>query len=718
MSDAAYWGPFAAARELRGLQLTESPPYEGFSAEVMSTIVRSDGDLPDYVALAQRCGDPVLELGCGTGRVLLALARGGCRVVGIERSADMLAILRTRLTELPEDAQARVELVEGDATTMALGRAFPLILLPASSIVVFAEFEERRRLLQAAAAHLAPGGTFVFDYVRFSPAGVASCDEQIVSMQIPVEGAIATAYLGMKFSPDGTELLVNAYCQVPRCEDQVEHHLEAKRLTLIGDDELDYLLDESGLVLTRLTSEALPGGVGERRLVCATARTGVRYPLWHPYVPMNTLPDNLLTLTSGNGCRVWADDGSEYIDASGGLWSTQCGLGHPDIVEAVNRQLKRLSYGTLFAHRGNEPALKLARELVEMAPSPLQWVYLTNSGSESVELAIKLARLHAAVTGQPDRKQIAYLDESYHGTFFGSMAVTGLYPQKEAFGPLLPGVVPVATPSPSRRPPGVSYETFALECATDLERRIEEASGQVAAFILEPVLGSAGVIVPPKEYLMAVQRICRAHGVLLVLDEVATGFGRTGLWFAAEHFGMRPDMMLLAKGICSGYLPLGAVLFSGEIATSLIDRGVGIGHGSSHNGNPVCCAAALETIAVMRRERLVERAAEMGGYFRARLEKLRRHDRVSDVRSLGLMLGLELRGNDGARAPAQDLAAVYLGLQRRGVLGYPAPSGLLFLPALVITRQEVNAVVDALDDALSSLPPVVVPVTAAEEQRP
>lgn len=713
MTAATYWGPFAALRQMPNLRLTETAPYEGASAPLMSQMMETtvslaplgvQPDVEQYLALAASYGEPVLELGCGSGRILLELARHGHRVVGIERSPDMLAELRDNLRGVPDDASARVEALEDDVMTFSLGRRFPLIVLPAMSIMLFPP-NDRRELLRRVAEHLAPAGAFAFDYIRFGADAVAAIDEHVVETQVPLDGTLATAYVGVKFSSDATRLLVNTYWQV-RDEDEtvVDHYLEAKELALVDEEELDEILDETGFVVERSTVSRLAGGMIERRMVRVGQGSGA-YPLWHPHIPMKGMAESMTMLVAGEGSRVRADDGKEYVDASGGLWSTQCGLGHPDIIEAVERQLKRLSYGTLFAARSNEPALALARALVEMTPAPLEWAYLTNSGSESVELAIKLARLHfGGGDGRGERNHVAYLDESYHGTFFGSMGVTGLYPGKEELGPLLPGLVPVSTPSPSRCPADVPYERFALECATDLERRIEESQGRLAAFILEPVLGSAGVVVPPREYLRAVQHICRRHGVLLILDEVATGFGRTGRWFALEHFGLRPDILLLSKGITSGYLPLGAVLFSAEIGASLLDRGIGVRHGSSHNGNPACCAAALETIAVMRRERLVERAAETGAYFRHRLEELYAHPTVREVRSLGLMLGLELHADASGSASLQDVAALYLALQRDGVLPYPAPAGLAFMPPLVITHGEVDLIAEALHRALSVIP--------------
>jgi putrescine---pyruvate transaminase len=422
-------------------------------------------------------------------------------------------------------------------------------------------------------------------------------------------------------------------------------------------------------------------------------------PLWYPYVPMNHIDNELLVLVEGKGCKVRDQQGNEYIDASGGLWCTQCGLGDDDIIQAIRHQLERLSYGTLFVCRSNEPALKLAGELITMAPPPLKWVYLTGSGSESVELAIKIARLFQALQGRAENKTIVYLDESYHGTFFGSMSVSALTPINKEVG-FLPGVSSIMTPLPARCPTNMSYIDFALCCAQELEEKA--LAGGVAAFIAEPILGSAGVVIPPVEYFRRIEEICRKYGILFIVDEVATGFGRTGKWFASDHFALRPDILLLSKGINSGYLPLGAVLFSGEIGELMLEHSCGIGHGSSHNGNPACCAAALASIQVMRRDHLVERAADSGSYFRERLGELLAFPCVTEIRSLGLMLAVAFVQSDGTPITPSQMYRLYAGLKKRGVLAYPLYSSLAFMPALVITRQEIDTVVHQLATMLGS----------------
>ncbi len=628
----------------------------------------------------------------------------GHAVVGLDTSAEMLDILRRRLQTLPAAVQERVRLCQGDATSCVLEEKFDLMILPAFSISLFHNRQQRLQLLQWVSSHLRDGGTFAFDFIHYSADNCQALDGQVNAAEFPApDGRVASSY-GARFSTDRQSVTWNFYTQLIRPDGERRHYLSASQLACIHADEMAELLTAAGLEVTARQRAALPMGntTAERCFWRCTRRERAAYSLWHPYLPMNHMEETVTVLVRGEGSRVWDREGKEYIDASGGLWSTQCGQGRTEIIDAVAEQMRRLSYGTLFAGRSNEPAMELARTLVELAPAPLSRVYLTGSGSESVELAIKLSRLYFWLQGQPERHRVLFLDQSYHGSFFGSMGVTALFDRKERFAPLLPGLDAVPAPHPAHVPPGMSFDEYALQCAAELERRIE--SGTVAAFLMEPVLGSAGVVVLPAVYLARVQQICRQHGVLLVLDEVATGFGRTGRWFAAEHQGLRPDLMLLSKGINSGYLPLGAVLFSAEIARVLLDNQSGIGHGSSHNGNPACCAAALAAIGVIRREGLVARAAETGQYFRERLQELHQYPHVAAVRGLGLMLGLELAEGEGSHrrpvSPAR-LGGIYLAARNRGVLTYPFPSGLSFFPALTISRDEIDVIMDVLHRSLA-----------------
>ena len=258
------------------------------------------------------------------------------------------------------------------------------------------------------------------------------------------------------------------------------------------------------------------------------------------------------------------------------------------------------------------------------------------------------------------------------------------------------------TPLPQTCPDRMTYEQHADRCASIFETMLDQASDNIAAFIFEPVLGSAGVVVPRRRRTFErIQKACRNHNVLLIADEVATGFGRTGRWFASEHYGLRPaDMMLLGKGINSGYLPLGAVVFSTEIAQRLADAKTGIVHGSSHDGNPGCCAAALATLNILQRDGLVERERDMGTFFVERLREKAGVPGLGSVRGMGLMVFVGLRDDDGSAANLVQVLAVCEELQGRGVLAHPALDGVMFYPPFVITHDQIDTIISSLVSVL------------------
>jgi adenosylmethionine-8-amino-7-oxononanoate aminotransferase/SAM-dependent methyltransferase len=692
-----YWGVFAEIQARKDLRVEEmKSTYEGPFAVLADRNFAEIADVDNYLELAQQQGGAVLELGCGSGRVLLPLAERGLDVTGVECSADMLTILRQRLWAVPAPVQKRVKLVQADILQLNLDGRFSLVTMPCCTLALFLTREDRFAILRKARQHLAPGGLFAFSYSLFDWDALARIDGVITRTAFAYEGTVARVRSGLQVLRQSGCILGNAYIEIKQPTGTERRCLASQCVMSLNPESLRALLEEAELVVLQEKRASLPGGLGERVTMICTHRPRGDYPLCHPYQPLGQPCADRLMLAEGEGCRVRDQHGTSYIDACAGLWNVQCGFGHPTIVAAVAEQLKRLSYGSLFGQRTNEPALALTRTLVSLAPTSLPWVYLTCSGSESIEFAIKLARLYHRLRNQPQKKEIVFLDQSYHGTYFGSMSVSGLYEDKEEFSPLLPAVSSISTPDTERCPPGMTQAAFARACADELEQRVAATQGGVAAFLAEPVLGSAGMIVPPKEYFGRIQGICARQGVLFLVDEVATGFGRTGHWFASEFFGLQPDMLLLAKGINSGYLPLGAVLFSAAIGQALLHRGVDTGHGSSHNGNPACAAAALAAIDVMRREALVQRAADRGAYFQSRLQELTRYAPVKTVRGLGLMLAIVLQQANGAPATPSQVLVLKTCLQRRRVLCYPGPASLAFLPPLVISRGEIDTIMNAL----------------------
>ncbi|SHE40179.1 aminotransferase class III-fold pyridoxal phosphate-dependent enzyme [Pedobacter caeni] len=691
-----YWGPFAQLKKNESI-ITEMANYQGLMARLNDALFLDRFDLKYYSQLAKEANGAILELGCGSGRVTIPLFEEGHTITGLDNSQDMLDILLEKLKQ-PLNEHSRMQLQLADARNYEFASPFDLIIFPYCSLQLFTDPSDRKKIMQCAARHLAKGGIFAFDVT--SPEMVVN--ESILELDLRHEQLEITITLGIKAYDDENIMVENSFWEV-NADDKTHLILEFKKLAMLRRQQLEDELESAGLVISRCIPTAVDQDKNLRYLYVCSKREDVEYPLWHPYL-CHQPTDKVLTLVSGKGCIVVDSSGKSYLDASGGLWSVQCGLGNQTIINAINQQLNTISYATLFAGRGNLPSILLARKLVQLAPFPLQWVYFTGSGSESVELGIKLARQYWYLEGKTEKNHIAYLDQSYHGTFFGSMGVTGLCPEAVAVGPGVPGLHAILTPHPDQCPDNQKYEDYALHCAESLSGLAEQFPDKIAAFIFEPVLGSAGVVIPPQSYFDRIKEICSQYKILLIVDEVATGFGRTGDWFCSTRFGIKPDILLLSKGINSGYLPLGATLFSAEIGNMLSKSDASIVHGSSHNGNPACCAAALASIEEIERLQLIPAAIAMGDYCRDLLEELMKKNRyISQVRQIGLMIGIAICQDDGKPASDLQIAALYELMKSNGVLTYPAVSSIVLMPALIINKDEIRLIAAVLEEALHSL---------------
>lgn len=690
-----FWGPFAdlLSSDSHGQMMQHTrEQIRATVADFLTT--RATNNLKEVLALSKQVKGRVLCLGAELSIILPAVAENGYEATGLDPSEVHLEAVRKHLASLPENVQGRIQVVCEDFGYSGFEKTFSLVVLPFFVFTAPDDGEKREALLQGIASQLAVNGILVLEHKVYKQAQTGF----VIDTDLCIDGKTMPGKIGWKLSDDERYLVINSSRQMLQPDGSTQNYLDAIQIELVTEREVEAMLSAAGLVIIdRQSSEEY--GVEHNWMYCRR-RADVSYPLWHPFTPMNGMEQMVTVFVDGKGSKVRDKNGKEYIDASGGLWNTFCGLGEPEIIQAITDQLHRLSYGTLFAWRGNEPALELARELVAMSPSPLQWAYLTGSGSESVELSIKIARLWSRLQGRQS-DEIIYLDESFHGTFFGSLSLSGSTTSREMLSPTLPGVVAIPTPNSLRCPADKSHVDFALSCAQALEERA--ALGKVAAFIVEPVLGSAGVVIPPPEYFQRIEDICRKYHVLLMLDEVATGFGRTGKWFAAEHFNIRPDVMLLSKGMNSGYLPLGAVLFSAEIGQTLMKRSSSLLHGSTYNGHPACCSAALANIKLIRRKGLVQRAEECGKYFLERLKSLEGDPSVKEIRAIGLMLAVVLQQEDGTPIVPMQLFRLFVSLQKEGILSYMGLSTLTFCPALVITKEEIDTVVERLQKVLHSI---------------
>jgi PLP-dependent transaminase len=417
----------------------------------------------------------------------------------------------------------------------------------------------------------------------------------------------------------------------------------------------------------------------------------------HPYLARAV--EERVVMVEGDGCRLRDVEGREYLDATGGLWLAQIGHGRREVAAAAARQMERLEYFTSFWEFSNEPAIMLAERLVSISPPKQTHVYFTSGGSEGNEAALKMARYAHSRRGQPERTWVLARHHAYHGVGYGSGTATGFPVYHEGFGPMLPNVRHLTPPWPYRAElfDGDDPTDF---CVRELERTIDElGADQIAAFIGEPVMGVAGMIVPPDDYWPRIAELLHANGITLIFDEVVSAYGRIGHWFAAEHFGVEPDIIVTAKGITSGYAPLGAVLVSEAIADAITEEGFPMGF--TYNGHPTSCAVALANLDVIESEGLLERARETGDYILERLRGLLDLPVVGEVRGVGMMHAVELVGDRDTREPlAMDSAPQDVIRRETGVIVRDCGHSLVISPPLILSRAESDEVVDAMRSVL------------------
>ena len=419
-----------------------------------------------------------------------------------------------------------------------------------------------------------------------------------------------------------------------------------------------------------------------------------------------------LLLVRGEGSYYYDAEGREYLDALGGVQLCEIGHGRAEVAEVAAAQMAELEYAPMFWNFGNERAAELAHRLVELAPDGIEEVFFTNGGSESCESAIKMARLYHHNRGEPERTFILSLSHSYHGMTYGALSASGLSGLKVGVGELPGGFYHLTTPYPYR---GQSFD----ECLRELEETIDRlGAGKIAAFIGEPVLTVGGVIVPPPEYWRAVTQLCREHGILLIADEVVTAFGRLGEWFASPSWGMTPDLIATAKGLTSGYLPLGAVLATREVGETLRTAESGFMHGYTYCGHPVACAVALKNLEIIEREELGANAGRVGEHLLEGLRSLLELPVVGDVRGAGLLASVELVADKESRAPIevrrQEIADRVRDEQR--VIVRSIYQNVILAPCLILTEQEADRIVEALQEVLATTAPDGRSIVGAQQR--
>ncbi|MCG3189686.1 MAG: Putrescine--pyruvate aminotransferase [Burkholderiaceae bacterium] len=434
------------------------------------------------------------------------------------------------------------------------------------------------------------------------------------------------------------------------------------------------------------------------------------HPMAHPAAMRKSRPD---IIARGEGCWVWDVDGHKMIDGVAGLWS--CNLGHSNrkVRDAIVAQLDELPFYNTFRGTTHPRAIELSARVVQtMQPDDVGAVLFGNGGSDAVEGALKLARQYWKLKGQSERTKFISLKQGYHGVHFGGMSVNGLGNIRRAYEPLMPGCFHIDSPWLYRNAYTQDPEELGRVCAGLLEREIQfQGADTVAAFIAEPVQGSGGVIVPPPNFWPLVREVCNRHDVLLIADEVVTGFGRTGAMFGTRLWGVKADLWCLAKGISSGYVPLGATAMGRKVADAFFadDGSMGtVAHGYTYSGHPVAAAAALATLDELERLDVVGNAARVGAHFQARLrEFVARYGIVGDVRGVGLMCALEMVADKARRTPLPRGSDLPLRLAReayqRGAMVRVSGPNMILSPPLVITREEVDHLVDILEASFDAV---------------
>ncbi|MDM9561844.1 MULTISPECIES: aspartate aminotransferase family protein [Bordetella] len=409
-----------------------------------------------------------------------------------------------------------------------------------------------------------------------------------------------------------------------------------------------------------------------------------------------------IVIDRGEGVYVYDDQGQRYLEAMAGLWSVAVGFGEQRLADAAARQLQKLPYYHTFTHKSHAPAIELAERLIGYTGGRMAKAFFTNSGSEANDTVVKLVWYYNNALDRPEKKKIIARLRGYHGVTVASASLTGLPGNHKGFDLPLPRILHTACPHHYRHgQPGESEEDYATRLADELEALIlREGPDTVAAFIGEPVMGAGGVIVPPRTYWQKIQAVCRKYDVLVIADEVITGFGRLGQRFGSDVFGIEPDMMVLSKQITSSYQPLGAVLLNAKVAdvVSAHSGKLGtFGHGYTASGHPVATAVALENLAIIDERGLIEHAAEMGQLMQQELRALADHPLVGEIRGVGLIAGVELVADKNTRQPFDPLgkagAHAYERAHAHGLIVRGIQDTVAFCPPLVIEADQVRDMV-------------------------
>ncbi|WP_083007301.1 aspartate aminotransferase family protein [Halomonas sp. GT] len=434
----------------------------------------------------------------------------------------------------------------------------------------------------------------------------------------------------------------------------------------------------------------------------------------HPFTDFKSLgEEGSRIITHADGVYIYDSQGNRILDGMAGLWCVNLGYGRQELVDAGTEQMQQLPYYNNFFKTTHPPAVKLAAKLSELAPEHINHVFFTGSGSEANDTVLRMVRRYWAIKGKPEKQWVISRENGYHGSTVAGMSLGGMAPMHDQGGPCVPGITHICQPYWFGEGRDMSQEAFGKQCAQALEEQILAlGEDKVAAFIAEPVQGAGGAIIPPDSYWPAVKEVLAKYDILLIADEVICGFGRLGEWFGSTHYGLKPDLMPIAKGLSSGYLPIGAVLVGDRVADTLIEDGGEFFHGFTYSGHPVCAAVALKNLELLESEQVIEKVRdELGPYLAKRWQELAEHPLVGEARSLGLIGALEIVAdkNTGERFD-KSLSAGNLCRDlcfESGLVMRSVGDTMVMSPPLIITRDEIDELVNkarlALDKTAEKL---------------
>ena len=427
----------------------------------------------------------------------------------------------------------------------------------------------------------------------------------------------------------------------------------------------------------------------------------------HPFTDHKELHEQRSRIiTKADGVYIFDADGNKFLDGMSGLWCVNAGYGRQELVDAATAQMQELPYYNNFFQCAHPPSIELSAMLTEVSQPQFNRAFFTGSGSESNDTIVRMVRTYWDKLGQSERHTIISRDNAYHGSTVAAASLGGMKAMHKQGGLPIPGIVHVDQPYWFDSDRSLSEDEFGLVAARSIENKIKEiGADKVAAFIGEPIQGAGGVIVPPDSYWPEVQRICDEYGILLISDEVITGFGRLGEWFGADYFGIRPDFMPFAKGVTSGYLPLGGVMISDRVAEVVFDSGGEFYHGYTYSGHPAACAVAIANLKYIKSENLIERVRDdIGPYLQEQWQALSDHSLVGDTRMVGLMGALELvKDKTSLERFDEDLGVgtiCRLNLMTVGLCMRAVGDTIVCAPPLVISRQEVDEMIEKTRKAL------------------